>query len=277
MPGPNLTGQPKTEDYNLGRGILYFAPISAVTGLPGAYRDLGNAPEFKITTAEETLKHTSSRQGLRFTDAEVVLSKDTSFNFQLDEVNDENLALLFSGTQSTHTNVAIAGFTEYEMIADVEMGRWYDLRNAAGSRAYDVLAANLTVEKSGAPDVAMVLNTDYLLDSEGGRIFILSTGIVVVAGDAIDVTLAADAGAKVIKQVEGMTQSSIKGALKFIGSNPQNNDAKTEIQFHKASLKADGDFSLIGDDWTLMPFTGTAERNSLMTSSPTLTIRNLSP
>ena len=43
MPGPNTTGLPQTEDYNLGRGIIYLATINATTGKPdaGGWRDVG--------------------------------------------------------------------------------------------------------------------------------------------------------------------------------------------------------------------------------------------
>ena len=46
MAGPNTTGLANPNDLNLGRGIIYAAAIDSTTGLPGAYRDLGNAPAF---------------------------------------------------------------------------------------------------------------------------------------------------------------------------------------------------------------------------------------
>ena len=210
MPGPNTTGLPQTEDYNLGRGIIYLATINATTGKPdaGGWRDVGNAPEFNVTVEAETLEHRSSRQGLQVVDKEVVISQDASLNFSLDELNAENLALFFSGAKATHTNAAIAGFTEYEMITaaagGVTLGRWYDIVDSNGNRAYVIDATKLDLD-NGDDDTDLVLNTDYTLDLTMGRIFLLSTATNISAGEALDVTLTADAGAGVTSQVRGLT------------------------------------------------------------------------
>ena len=75
MPGVNTTGVPNTNDYNLGRGIVYFSLLDT-NGLPtGGYRDLGNAPEFNVSFETETLEHQASRLGLKVTDKEVVISQ----------------------------------------------------------------------------------------------------------------------------------------------------------------------------------------------------------
>lgn len=279
----NLTGQPNTDDYNLGRGILYFALLD-IAGKPGAWRDLGNAPSFTITQEAETLEHQSSREGLKVTDKEVVISQAVTCAFTLDEVNSENLALLFSGAQAAHTNVAIAGFTEFAMVPNgagtLQLGRWYDLVNSSGERAYDVLAADLTVKTNITSPATMVLGTDYLLDSEMGRIFIIHTSSLAATAIAdskgLLVTLTARAGARTVEEVRGLTQVSVKGALKFISSNPANDGQKAEYTFHQVTLKADGDISLIGDDWTTMPFTCKAERNAAADAdSPYMTYRSV--
>ena len=281
MAGPNTTGKPQTSDYNLGRGVLYFAPIDTATGQPKGYRDLGNCPEFSINIEVETLEHQSSRQGLRVTDKEVIISQTLNLSFSLDEINHENLALVTSGAKGTSTNVTEAGFGQYTMVAaaDVEKGRWYDIKNSSNGRAYDVQSAELTVEDTSA--VSFVLNTDYELDTTQGRILLLSSSSKVQ--DAIDntrginVTLAARAGAvNLMNEVRALTSTNITGALKFIAVNPANNDVETEFQFNQVQLKPDGDFSLIGDEFTTMSFTAVAESNSLAnTNSPTLTIRNI--
>lgn len=286
MPGPNVTGLPQTEDYNLGRGILYFATLGS-DGRPNEYRDLGNVPEFNLSIEVETLEHQSSRQGLKVVDKEVVISQKVNVAFVLDEINHENLALLLSGSQAVHTNVAIAGFTEFEMIVgdessttELQLGRHYDIVNSSGERAYDIDSSKLTIVTENATPVAMVLNTDYTLDAELGRIFILSTSTVAATAiglnEGLDVTLTADAGARVVNEVRALTTTNISGALKFISENPANNDVQTEFQFHQISLKADGDFGLISDEFSTMNFTGVAESNTQASaSSPTLSIRNL--
>lgn len=271
MPGLNTTGKPNTEDYNLGRGIVYFSNLSG--GLPTDYRDLGNAPEFNISIEVETVEHQSSRQGLRVVDKEVVISQSINLTVTIDELNFENLALFFSGSTGTHTNVSVAGFAEHQMITGAVQGRWYDIVDSNGNRAYDVQASDLTVEEGAT---AAVLNTDYELDSEMGRIFIISGSTVLTAGSDVDVTLAANASARAVTEVRSLTQSAVTGALKFVSINPSASDAQTEYQFHQVSLKAEGDFSLIGDEFTTMQLTGVAERNETADAdSPTLTVRNV--
>lgn len=285
MAGPNTTGLPRTEDYNLGRGVLYFAPL--INGVPGAYRDLGNAPEFTISLEVETLEHQSSRQGLKITDKEVTISQKVNLSLVLDEINHENLALLLSGEKGTVTNAAVAGITEYEWIVgdessttNVELGRWYDIVNSSGLRAYDITAGDLTLATTNGSPVTLVLGTDYTVDAEMGRVFLLSTSTALATAisgnEGITLELTAKPGAAAVNQVKALTQTNIAGALKFVSENPANNDQRTEFQFHQVSLKADGDTSFIGDEFSTLNFTGVAEANvTADADSPTLTVTNV--
>jgi len=169
------------------------------------------------------------------------------------------------------------------MIADgtAELGKWYNIVNSTGARAYDTRPADLTVTTNEGSPVAMVLGTDYSVDQTNGLIFLLSTSTVlataIAAGKGVKVTLAARAGAKTVTEVRTMNTSAVEGAMKFIAVNPANGDEETEYEFHKISLKADGDLSLIGDDWSKATFKGTCgeSSNAQHANSPTLTIRSL--
>jgi hypothetical protein len=286
--GPNTTGKPNTNDYNLGRGICYFAALDA-NDAPTAYRDLGNATEFNISLEVETLEHQSSRSGLKLTDKEVIISQKVNISLTLDEVNFENLADFLSGstagTSATdnagHLNPAVAGVTEFEFIApgEVVLGRWYDLTDSSGNRVYDIVKANLTVKDEASTTYSE--GTDYEVDEEMGRIFLVPTaqgGSIATGGsDGVDIALAADASAdNYVPEVKALTQTTIAGALKFIAENPADSDSKTEFQFHKVSLKAEGDFGLISDEYSEMTFTAVAERSVLADAdSPTLTVRSI--
>jgi hypothetical protein len=62
--------------------------------------------------------------------------------------------------------------------------------------------------------------------------------------------------------------------MKFVAENPADNSEKTEYQFHKVTLRSEGDFSLIGDEWTTGQLTGTVESNSTADpDSPYVTTR----
>lgn len=278
---PNTVGTPNTNDYLLGRGVLYFAPLLD-SGLPGAYRDLGNSPDFKINVATEKLKHANSRGGLKVTDKEVEISKEANISFTLDEMNLENVNIFFAGIETAFTNPAVAGFTIWTLIAagTIELGRWYDLTKATGERVYDVLAAKVLLKTTNATPVTLVDGTDYTLDLAMGRIFLISTSTKLATAitnvEGVTLTLTADSSASSVKEVQALSKSSIKGALKFVGTNPANNEEPYEVQCHQISLKADGDLSLISDDWATVGFTGVAERNtSVPGNSKSITIRSL--
>ena len=273
MPGINDLGTPNTNDYNLGRGVVYFALLDT-DGTPLGYRDLGNAPEFNISVESETLEHQSSREGLKKTDKEVVISQKVNLSLTLDEINFQNLALLFAGETAAHTNVAVAGFSEHAMIASLVKGQWYDIVNSSGERAYDISADDLTVKIDGG--ATLTKDTDYTVDEKMGRLFFLSGSGNTSDTDTIDVTLAANAQAGDVDEVQALTKTAVQGALKFVGKNPAASDHQTEYQFHQVSLKAEGDFSLIGDEFTTMGFTAVAEANeNADAASPTLTIRTV--
>lgn len=285
MPGLNETGLPSTADYNLGRGIIYFAALDATTEFPLNYRDLGNAPEFSISVETETLEHQSSRAGLKVTDKEVLISQKISLSLTLDEINFDNLAVLMSGSAvaSAFTNPAVAGFAEKKdwiPTGDLVLGRWYDMTDGAsflaGTRIYDITEEGDVILDNGSDEVNLDFGTDYTLDLEMGRIFFFSGAAKISAGVEVDFTLTADAAPLKVDEVRALSQTTITGALKFISENPASSDKQTEFQFHKVSLKAEGDFSLIGDEFTQMQFTAVAERSTLADAdSPTLTIRTV--
>lgn len=261
MGAPNTLGTPNVDDYVLGRGIVYIADLTA--GVPGPWRDLGNAPAFAVNNETETLEHKSSRSGLAVVDKEVTLSRKSAISFQLDEINAENLAEFFSGEKDSVTNPGVAGVAEQvAKYVNVELGRWYRLTTSAGVPIMDVPVANLTLEKDGAPDVALVENTDFVYDQAGGRFFLMSTAVNIAAGDSANITIAATAGAAAtIRKVNFLTQTERLVAICFQCENPANNGKKGWYYFWKVSLKSDGDYSLIADDWATLGFSGALQSN----------------
>lgn len=275
MAGPNTTGTPQTADYSLGRGKLYVALLDTATGLPDAagYRDVGNVPDFSISIDIEELLHQSSQRGLRITDKRVVTQQTMNLSVSLDELSSENMAVFFSGDTATATNPAVAGFATHVLSATVTLGRWYDIKSASGVRAVDLDPTKVAATETAGPTV-LVEGTDYTLDTKMGRIFLLTTATNIATGESLSVALTADAGAAAqLQQVTALTKSSEQLVLKFIAENPANNDEQVEFEFHSATLSAEGDFALIGDDWTVMQLSGVAQAESLATGTArTLTV-----
>lgn len=97
---------PNTENYTLGKGILYFNKLNPDTGLYEGERDMGNAPSLSSSIDLEKLAHYSSRGGMSAKDKEVMKTATPKLSFTLDEVNKENMALLL-----------LAGINEVEQTA----------------------------------------------------------------------------------------------------------------------------------------------------------------
>lgn len=274
----NAAGTTQTADYNLGRGIIRIAELDSSTGLPVEYRDLGNAPSFALSVDIEELVHQSSRTGLRTVDKRLTISQTVNFNFVLEELSAENLALFFSGETNSATNPAVAGISEYQATASLVKGRWYSIyHQTTGVRALNIDEADVTVvhDKAGGNDT-LVLGTDYTVDEKMGMVFILNSSSTAVAGNTLHITLAANGGAAAnVSQTRGATRSQVDYALKFIGVNPADNDQEFEVELHSVQVSPDGDFSLISEsDLTQMPFSGTAQQNEnwLDANSKTMTI-----
>lgn len=266
--GPNTTGTPNTEDYTLGRGIVYLSELDANLRPTGGWRDVGNSPDFTTTTNADTLDHYSSRHGLKILDRQATINQTIGLTFSFDEVNHENLALFFSGVKKTTVNAGVAGFTVYTMIpADsVALGRSYDIQNAAGIRAYGIDPADLTVVTTAGSPVSLVLGTDFTVDSARGSIFLKDTSTVVAGAISgtlgIKVTLAANSDLASVNQVAALTRTSQILALKFVQEDAENPNEKEQYDFRKVNLTANGDMAMISDDWQKGQFTGKAEQNA---------------
>ena len=78
-----------------------------------------------------------------------------------------------------------------------------------------------------------------------------------------------------MEEIQGMTQGNIVRAIKFIGENPANSDKQREYQFHKVTIASEGDLSLIGDEYSVMAFTGAVESSVLAdANAPFVRIRD---
>lgn len=270
MPGINLTGKAQTKDYKLGRGRVYLGDIDTTTGRAKGYRLVGNSPGLTVTVETEKLEHVSSLEGLRTIDKELTVSQKMNLSLILDEVNFQNLALFFSGESGTFTNAGGAAIIGASNVTVIRQGEWYDLHAGAdgtGERIYDIGVVTV----SGSAE-----NTDFEVDREMGRIFIVQGGNIVAGPINVDVAANGTAAAT-LDEVKGLTLTNVSLALKFVEENAAFSNHVTEYQFHQVSLVAEGDLGLIsGEEVSQMTLTGAAERNSLADAdSPYVTVRTI--
>ena len=96
---------------------------------------------------EEELDHRDAKTGVGEIDRTFTISRDMGCSFTLEEIHDENLAMLLLGTQATVTNPATAGISNVDQMAnaDIEKQKWYEIKDSNGVRCLDIDEADLTI------------------------------------------------------------------------------------------------------------------------------------
>lgn len=269
MPGVNRTGLPNINDLWIGKGALYLAALDPTTYKPTHFRHLGNSPGFNLNLETEVLEHFSSRSGIKQQDREIILSQKIGLSITLDYLDFDNLSLFLSGsTAKDQTNSARTVTTTDRLVhADALKGREYELRDANELRLFDLHTSGLVL-KSHATTVGsattLVEGEDYTLDRTWGTFFLLSTGSRHSDGNSVWFSYTPNGSSeKLIDVVNMLTQTKVSGFLRFKGINPANSNKQMMVDFHSVSLKAEGELSLIGEDYSTMTLTGVAERNEI--------------
>lgn len=279
----NTTGTPSTANYVLGRGVVYISPLS--NGATTGFIDLGNAPAFSASVDVEELLHQSSRSGTRVTDKRVIISRTVSLSLTVDEITHDNLALFFVGSTSSAANSVLTadiGTTGDNSTAVTfaaangwSKGRWYNMVDGNGDRFSLASATGVVIVNDAAGTPAALSSSDYTLDLDMGRVFIHHDATADVT-KTLGVLVESDnqsAARATIQKVEALKGTNTEYAVKFVMENPANNDEPLEFLFHSVQLAADGELALIGDEFSQIQLSGTAQVDD---NGDTLTITGLS-
>lgn len=234
----------------LGRGKIYFDRFDSNGNRTGEFF-LGNCPTFEITPTPEEIKKFSSASAAADLLASDVIRTSLALHIVGDEFSKENLARALYGDTSTlaQTGSTVAD----EVVTVVALDRWYEL---------DYRKISSVVVQDDTDTTTYVLGTDYQLDTVTGRIYIIDGGSI-VATDVlhVDYTYATES----LNTVRGMTATSVKGFLRYIGDNARG--PNYEIQIWRASVRADGAIGFISDEYASWSLTGDIESDA--TNHPT--------
>lgn len=165
--------------YYSGQGSLYIGLRDAVTGKPMGLLPVGNVPELTLNIETTKFEHKESESGSRLLDLTIIQEKKGLFEFTLENLNLDNLALGLWGTSVTVAGGTVAANGE---IVAVPMG------TVAGMRfplAHPGVSA-VTVDKAGGL-TSYTLNTDYTIDAKNG-VIIVSTGSAIITDSAAAAT-----------------------------------------------------------------------------------------
>lgn len=235
-----------TQNLKLGRGEVYFARFKSGTQTPEGERYFGNTPELSLNVESEELEHFSSDHGVNEKDDSMTLQVTRAGSFTTDNIDPRNIALFFFGDADTLSVDAAAD--QEEVIADVEPGLFYQLgvSDAAPSGVRKV--TSVVVTDGQAEPTTYVLNTDYALDADLGRIEILEGGAI-ESGD--DITVEYDVSASTRTRIISGNQP-IEGAFRYLERNPKGANIDWFLPWVK--ITPNGDYALKGDEWQTIPF-----------------------
>lgn len=237
------------KNYTLGAGKLYFDRLDTDGNSTGEFY-IGNTPSLTGSADEERQEHYSSDEKEKAKDMSVVTRSDNTVSFTTDDIQPENLAMLWKGSVDVLAQAAVASVVEN---ITVNRGRWYQLgsspANPTGHRK--VTLTSLTDDES-TPVAVPGGNggANFELDLDLGRLFIKEDAPDVADGDILICTYAVAASSRTVIISKGET---IRGSLRYIADNTEGENR--DDYWPLVDISPDGDYEFKGDDWNEMSFT----------------------
>jgi hypothetical protein len=215
--------------YFSGQGRVYIGQRDS-NGNPLALRWLGNVPELKIQLKTETMEHKEAYSGQRFTDLQLIKSKDGEFSTTVEDFNLENLELTLYGQTSTVTAGTV---TNEALPSGAVAGGLYLLANQ--------FVSAVTVKDSNGSPATLAAGTDYKVHAEQGAIELLN-----VTGFTQPFKVDYSYGA--VKRLAMFKTAQPEVWLRFDGLNTADINKRVIVDLYRVVLNPTKDFSLIGND-----------------------------
>lgn len=114
------------KNYVIGRGKVFFDKFTEGTQTKTGERYIGNTPTLTTTGTYQDLPHYNSDEGIREQDDNVTLQVDRNGSFSCDNVNMENVGIMF-GSADPFTDVVGSSSGESEVFSAVKLGYFYQL------------------------------------------------------------------------------------------------------------------------------------------------------
>lgn len=234
--------KPATKNIVLGAGHIYFD--EAVDGQLTGERYLAETPGFSLTVSSESLEDFSSDgpTAEKHLDVATRVSRDAALT--LKDMSSENFAMFIMGDVSKKTTTS--GAVTAAAVNDgngVLKGRWYQLGVSptmpTGVRKISLVA----IKSNGGSPTTYVKDTDYELDVDLGRIYIIPGGSI---ADGTVITSDFTRSAAEWEQVTSNDLGPKSGALRFVASNTSG--ANKDLYLPSIVLKPDGEFAFKSRD-----------------------------
>lgn len=224
---------PSAENLLLGSGALYFDRF--VNGASTGERHLGNCSAFTLATTVEKIEKYNSMVAAKSLYKSVVKQIKATGKITLDEFEPSNLALGLLGeegviTQTQQTAVAVSDVKAFQG-RYAKIGDYRDI-------------TDVIVKDAALGTTTYVLNTDYTIDAQTGRIFTIASGAI-TDGELLDITISCPA--KTYPKIVGAQVANVEGFLRFVGDPAAG--PTYEGEFWKVLMSPDGEMGFIGDDF----------------------------
>jgi hypothetical protein len=226
----------------LGSGDVYVN--RKVNGIYQGFKRVGNATKFEIKENSE-LKERKSKGRANYGSSlnAVYVKQPAECNITLDDLDKDNLALVFLGNASA---VSVSGSTVSD---EVVTGYKDHMFQTAKRKISSVVLTN------SAGDTTYVLNTDYeIVNADLGLIKVLSAGAIT---DGQSLKIDYTYGSMTSDKVAGGTNANIIMQVMLDGLN-QADQTKAVVNVWEAVLSPQSGVDFLADDFTSIELSGRA-------------------
>lgn len=238
-------GTPSADNLSLGQGHIFFDrfDMSGAVPVPTGPRHLGNCSEFSLGITNEKIEKMTSMYAARRLYKQVIKQTKAQGKIKLDEYSAENIALATLGTSAFYTRSAVnrTGANSVIIISPTTQDRWIGLPDRWVTPASVIVADNVAA-------TVFALNTDYTVDAESGRIYVMPGGAI-VAGMTLKISYTGLAIATADKKIviAGGVQPDIRGKIIFVGDPTAGPTYYAE--FWEVMMTPEGDLGFIANDF----------------------------
>lgn len=231
--------QSVTKNIVLGAGYVYFDPEDANGDLTGEMY-VAETPGFSLNVASEKIEIDSADTPVAETLVSIVKKVTRAGQLVCQSMTDDVYEWFIQGAQSTvsQTTTPVAA----EQLAAVQQGRYYQLGASTSNPTGVRDIGSVVVEPSGG-GTPYVANTDYVVNTDEGRLYIVVGGNIADDTDIeVDYTPVANSRIRVASSGDGAK----RGALRFVGDNT--NGENRTVYIPQLELAANGELAFKSRD-----------------------------
>ncbi|HXD35433.1 MAG TPA: hypothetical protein VN624_02190 [Rhodanobacter sp.] len=206
-----------SDKFFYGKGRVSLAELDASTGVPGAWRYIGDVSALSPKLTTEQVKHVESNSGQNIEVVNFDISKSMAIDATLHSLDADNLAMMLRGAVTT----TAGGTASAESLGTtVAVGDEIYLANPGVS--------DLVITDSTGTPLTLTEGTDYDIDAAAGRVTIKNVGTYMQPFKAA-YTYAAR------KTVSIFTTAQKYYALRYDGLDLANSNAPVRLDLYKVS------------------------------------------